>query len=247
MKKLTGIMVLAVALLVAFSAYVMSGEEKAADPAKQEATAAASETAKETTEKAPAKAEMQGNAEIPAETGATINQAAPQFSLTGADGKKYSLSDFAGKWVVLEWANFDCPFVKKHYGSKNMQSLQKAYTEKGVVWLTICSSAPEKQGNFTGEALMTKIKESGIGSTAYLPDADGRVGKMYGAKTTPHMFVINPKGVLVYAGAIDDKPSTKPEDIEGATNFVKAALESGMKNEVILVASTPSYGCSVKY
>lgn len=235
MKKLTGILILATALLIALSAYVISGEDKAKEPG----TASMDNSA--------AKVAVTGNAEIPAESGAALNQPAPNFTLTGADGKKYSLADFAGKWVVLEWVNFDCPFVKKHYGVKNMQNLQKSYAEKGVAWLTICSSAPEKQGHFAGEALTGLLKEAGLNSAAYLIDADGKVGKSYGAKTTPHMFVINPKGVLVYAGAIDDKPSTKPEDIDGATNYVKAALDAGMANEVILVSSTPPYGCSVKY
>ncbi|MGH8014687.1 MAG: thioredoxin family protein [Candidatus Zixiibacteriota bacterium] len=235
MKKLTGILILAAALLIAFTAYVLSGEEKAKDPAKGAMDKPA------VTEAVPA------NAEIPAETGAALNQAAPNFTLTGVDGKKYSLADFAGKWVVLEWANLECPFVKKHYGSKNMQTLQKTYTDKGVVWLTICSSAPEKQGFFQGETLAAKVKEAGLNSAAYLIDSDGKIGKSYGAKTTPHMFVINPKGVLVYAGAIDDKPSTNPEDIKGASNYVKGALDAGMAGEIILVSSTPSYGCSVKY
>jgi peroxiredoxin len=242
MKKLTGMLVLAVALLIAFSAYVMSGEEKVAEPNK-ETTDNATGTADNPMETAAVSAKV----DVVAEAASALNQPAPQFTLTGADGKKYSLADFAGKWVVLEWANFECPFVKKHYGSKNMQTLQKTYAEKGVVWLTICSSAPEKQGHFAGEALSQRIKEAGLNSTAYLIDSDGKVGKSFGAKTTPHMFVINPKGVLVYAGAIDDKPSTKPEDVEGATNYVKGALDAGMANEVILVSSTPSYGCSVKY
>ncbi len=235
MKKLTQVPALAAALLMALTALVLSGEEKSKEPAK------------ETTVSTAAPAVMPANTEIAAAPAATINQPAPNFTLTGADGKKYSLADFAGKWVVLEWANLDCPFVKKHYGSKNMQNLQKAYVAKNVVWLTICSSAPEKQGNYQGEALLGKIKEAGLNSTAYLTDAEGKVGKSYGAKTTPHMFVINPKGVLIYAGAIDDKPSTKLEDIEGANNYVKAALDAAMAGEVILVSSTPSYGCSVKY
>ncbi len=235
MKKLTQVLALAALLLIALTAWVLSGDKTAKDPAK------------ETEDKVTATAVMPAVAETPAVPAAAINKPAPDFALPGADGKKYSLSDFAGKWVVLEWANFDCPFVKKHYGSKNMQNLQKEFVGKNVAWLTICSSGSEKQGNYQGEALAGKIKEAGLNSTAYLIDADGAVGKSYGAKTTPHMFVINPKGDLVYAGAIDDKPSTKLEDVAGATNYVKAALDAGMKGEVILVSSTPSYGCSVKY
>lgn len=226
---------MAATLLIALAAYVLSEEEKAKETTEKATTAA---TTAATTVSTTAATEV---------TGAELNKPAPQFTLVGADGKKYSLADFAGKWVVLEWANFDCPFVKKHYGSKNMQNLQKTYAAKNVVWLTICSSAPEKQGYYQGEALAGKITEAGLNSTAYLVDVEGKVGKSYGAKTTPHMFVVNPKGVLVYAGAIDDRPSTKPEDIAGATNYVKAALDAAMAGEIILVSSTPSYGCTVKY
>ncbi|MCH7948068.1 MAG: hypothetical protein IIC66_09760 [candidate division Zixibacteria bacterium] len=128
-----------------------------------------------------------------------------------------------------------------------MQTLQQNYTKKEVVWLSICSSAPGKQGNFSGDELTAKIKEVSSSSTAYLIDGDGKVGHTYGAKTTPHMFIIDPKGVLVYAGAIDDKPSVKLEDVKGATNFVAAALDAGLAKKVIKVSSTVSYGCSVKY
>jgi len=178
---------------------------------------------------------------------AKIGQPAPNFKLSSATGKKYSLSDYKGQWVVLEWINLQCPFVLKHYNSKNMQTLQQNYTKKEVVWLSICSSAPGKQGNFSGEELTAQIKEVSSSSTAYLIDGDGKVGHSYGAKTTPHMFIINPKGVLVYAGAIDDKPSVKLEDVKGATNFVAAALDAGLAKKVIKVSSTVSYGCSVKY
>ena len=235
MKKLTQVLVLAAALLIALTALVISGEEKSKEAVKATDLGTA------------ATAVLPATAVIAATPVLEINKPAPNFTLAGADGKKYSLADFAGKWIVLEWANLDCPFVKKHYGSKNMQNLQKEFVGKNVVWLTICSSAPEKQGHYVGDALTSKIKEAGLNSTAFLSDADGTVGKSYGAKTTPHMFVVDPKGVLVYAGAIDDKPSTKPEDVAGANNYVRAALNAGMKGEVILVSSTPSYGCSVKY
>ena len=178
---------------------------------------------------------------------AKIGQPAPNFKLSSATGKEHSLSDYKGKWVVLEWINLQCPFVLKHYNSKNMQTLQQTYTKKEVVWLSICSSAPGKQGNFSGEELTAKIKEVSSNSTAYLIDGDGKVGHTYGAKTTPHMFIINPGGILVYAGAIDDKASTKIEDVKGAANFVSAALDAGLANKDIKVSSTVSYGCSVKY
>jgi peroxiredoxin len=185
-------------------------------------------------------------AAAPAAT-AEIGKAAPDFTLTGIDGKAYKLSDFKGKYVVLEWNNLDCPFVKKHYGSGNMQALQKKYTEKGVVWLTICSSAEGKQGYYEPAALQEKTKEQKLSSTAYLRDADGTVGRTYGAKTTPHMFIVNPEGMLIYAGAIDDKPSPDPNDIAKASNYVAACLDESMSGKAVATSSTTSYGCSVKY
>ncbi len=181
------------------------------------------------------------------DTGAAIEKKAPDFSLTGIDGKTYKLSDYAGKYVVLEWNNFDCPFVKKHYGSGNMQALQKKYVDKGVVWFTICSSAPGKQGYYETNPLKKMVAERKIASTAYLRDPDGTVGRLYGAKTTPNMFVINPEGVLIYAGAIDDKPSTNQADIKGATNYVASCLDAAMAGKAVPTSSTASYGCSVKY
>lgn len=189
----------------------------------------------------------EGTAETKSKVTAEIGKAAPNFKLTGSDGKEYSLADYKGKWVVLEWTNFLCPFVRKHYDSKNMQKLQLAYTKREVAWFSICSSAPGKQGFYSGEELTGKVKSEGSNATAYLVDADGTVGKTYGAKTTPHMFIINPRGVLVYAGAIDDKPSVRLADIEGAANFVTLALEAGLAKKEIVVSSTVSYGCSVKY
>ena len=182
-----------------------------------------------------------------AATTAAIDQQAPDFSLTGIDGKTYKLSDFKGKYVVLEWNNLDCPFVKKHYGSGNMQALQKKYTDKGVVWLTICSSAEGKQGFYQPAALQEMTKERKLSSTAYLRDADGTVGKEYGAKTTPNMFIVNPEGVLIYAGAIDDKPSPDPNDIPGATNYVAACLDASMAGKAVATKTTVPYGCGVKY
>lgn len=178
---------------------------------------------------------------------AAIDEKAPDFSLAGIDGKTYSLADYKGKYVVLEWNNFDCPFVKKFYGSGKMQSLQKEYTEKGVAWLTICSSAEGKQGYYDVETLTTMNADRKTSPTAYLRDADGTVGKMYGAKTTPHIFIINPDGVLIYAGAIDDKPGPDPATIESANNYVVTTLGNAMAGKPIAVKSTESYGCSVKY
>lgn len=178
---------------------------------------------------------------------AEVGKHAPNFSLTDANGKTHSLSDFKGKYVVLEWINFGCPFVVKHYKSGNMQNLQEKYTRKGVIWLTICSSAPGKQGYFEGDELRKQVKDHNSKATAYLVDASGEVGRMYNAKTTPNMYVINPEGMLVYAGAIDDKPSVKIEDVDGAMNYTAMALDQAMSGKKVEVAKTQPYGCSVKY
>jgi peroxiredoxin len=178
-----------------------------------------------------------------AETG----KPAPAFTLKDHTGKTHNLSDFKGKTVVLEWINFDCPFVKKFYGPGEMQKLQKEATDKGVVWLSICSSAPGKQGHFAGDALTARIEKEKWAGTGYLIDESGTVGKAYGARTTPHMFVINPEGVLVYAGGIDNKKSTKSEDIAGAENYVRKALDEVLAGKPVTTATSEPYGCSVKY
>lgn len=178
---------------------------------------------------------------------AIVGKPAPAVQLKDTDGKTVRLSEFKGKYVVLEWVNFQCPFVRKHYGSGNMQELQKTYTEKGVVWISICSSAPGKQGYVTGPEAETLIEERGAVPTRFLLDPKGVAGKAYGAKTTPHMFVIDPKGILIYNGAIDDKPSTSPDDVPTASNYVAAALLEAMAGESVEVAATQPYGCSVKY
>ncbi len=178
---------------------------------------------------------------------AKVGESAPGFTLVDSNGNEHSLSDFEGKYVVLEWINYDCPFVKKHYNSGNMQSLQKKYTEKDVVWLAVCSSVPGKQGNFSNEVINERSSEHGANFTAYLIDDTGSVGKSYGAKTTPHMYVINPEGTLIYAGGIDDKASTDVDDIETATNYVSAALDAAMNGEEVEVKVSQPYGCSVKY
>ncbi len=178
---------------------------------------------------------------------AKVGKTAPNFTLTDANGKTHELKDFRGKFVVLEWVNYDCPFVKKHYNSGNMQMLQKKYTEKDVVWLSINSSAPGKQGNFEPEEIQRRSREHGTAFSAYLMDADGKVGKTYGAKTTPHMFIIDPKGELVYAGGIDDIRSTNVDDIAKAHNYVAAALDQALAGQPITNSISKPYGCSVKY
>jgi len=173
--------------------------------------------------------------------------AAPDFSLTDSKGKTHTLAEYKGKHVVLEWFNPDCPFVKKHYGSGNMQKLQEEYTGKGVVWLTIDSNAPGMEGNLTPEQANAKMAEWKTKQTALLIDGEGKAGRSYGAKNTPQMFVISPDGKLVYSGAIDSKPSPKAEDIPSSTNYVKAALDESLAGKPVTTASTQPYGCSVKY
>lgn len=176
-----------------------------------------------------------------------VGQPAPDFTATDIHGQEFKLSDQKGKTVVLEWTNHECPFVKKHYGSGNMQTTQKTATDKGVVWVSIVSSAPGKQGNVTPEQAIEIEKEVGANATTRILDASGEIGMAYGAKTTPHMFVINPEGTLAYAGAIDDNPSPDPATIEGAHNYVLSAVESIAAGTEIATASTTPYGCGVKY
>ena len=178
---------------------------------------------------------------------AAIEKEAPDFSLTDSYGKVHALSEYKGSYVVLEWVNFECPFVKKHYNSGHMQMLQKKYTDKGVVWLTICSSAKGKQGNFSNDEINKRSKDHNASFTAYLIDDSGKVGKLFGAKTTPHMFIINPEGILIYAGGIDDKASTDLADIKTANNYVDEALTAAMNGKDFEHHVTKSYGCSVKY
>lgn len=178
---------------------------------------------------------------------AEVGQPAPDFSLTDSTGATHTLAEHKGKFVVLEWVNYDCPFVKKHYGAGNMQNLQKEFTGKGVVWFSINSSSPGKQGNFSAEEINQKMAERSAAPTAYLMDQTGKTGKEYGAKTTPHMFIVNPEGVLIYKGGIDDKLSTDPADIPGAKNYVSAALNEAMAGNAVTDASTDAYGCGVKY
>lgn len=176
-----------------------------------------------------------------------VGAAAPDISVTDSKGKTQSVSQYKGKTIVLEWFNPGCPFVVKHYGSGNMQKLQEEFTGKGVVWLTIDSSAPGEQGHLTAEQAEKQITEWKMKSSAFLLDPDGKAGHTYGAKNTPHMFVISPEGKVIYQGAIDSKPSSKPEDIASSTNYVKVALDESMAGKPVSNASTKPYGCSVKY
>ena len=186
-------------------------------------------------------------AQTPVFADGVVGKAAPAFTLTDTTGQKRSLSDFAGKTVVLEWLNHDCPFVRKHYGSGNMQALQAKETAAGVVWLSVVSSSAGKEGNYPPEKLNEMTAAKSAKPTAVLLDPDGTAGRAYGAKTTPHMFVIDGKGTLVYAGAIDDKSSTDPAEVKTARNYVAAALEELRAGKPVSVASTTAYGCGVKY
>jgi hypothetical protein len=178
----------------------------------------------------------------------TTNEAAPTFTAQSASGESVNLSDFAGKTVVLEWSNHECPFVEKFYEGGHMQAFQQQATEGGdVAWLRVVSSAEGKQGFVTAEDVLQQTSEQGYAATHTLLDPTGELGRLYGAKTTPHMFVINAEGVLVYQGAIDDKRSTNSADIEGATNYVMAALAALAQGELPEVQETQPYGCSVKY
>jgi glutathione peroxidase-family protein len=180
---------------------------------------------------------------LSAETG----KAAPNFSLVDSQGKTHNLSDYKGKTIVLEWINFECPFVRKHYDVKNMQSLQKKWGEKGVVWLVINSSNEGKQGHYVGDDLKKRIANEKGNQTAYLLDTNGKVGKQYGAKVTPHMYIINPAGTLVYQGAIDNNPSKDSADIPTSINYIDQGLTELMDAKPLSVSNTKAYGCSVKY
>lgn len=172
---------------------------------------------------------------------------APDFTLKDSFGKTHSLSEFKGKTVILEWTNHECPFVKKHYESNNMQQLQKKYTEKDVVWLSIISSAEGKQGSVSADKA-NQLTESRKASPSFvLFDADGKVGKTYNAKTTPHMYIINSDGKLIYKGGIDSIQSADKADIAKAVNYVDKALTEHLSGKAVTEANTVPYGCSIKY
>jgi peroxiredoxin len=177
----------------------------------------------------------------------TPGSQAPNFKGTDSNGVTHNLSQYRGKYVVLEWANKGCPYDQKHYLSGNMEALQKQWTDKGVVWLSVLSSAPGEQGNVSPEEENQYLKKMKAAPTAALLDADGTIGRLYQAKTTPHMFVIDPNGKLIYQGAIDDKATTDQADVKTAHNYLNEALNSAMAGKPVPVATTRPYGCSVKY
>jgi peroxiredoxin len=178
---------------------------------------------------------------------ARVGAPAPDFAVKDTTGTTRHLSEFKGKPVVLEWHNQSCPFVVKHYGSGNMQKLQKDLTAQGAVWLTIISSADGKQGHVTPAEADAYVKEQGAAPTAVLLDDAGTVGHLYGAKTTPHMYLVDAAGTLVYAGAIDDKATADAADVAGATNYVLAAYGDVKAGRPVAKSATAPYGCSVKY
>jgi len=183
----------------------------------------------------------------PAHAAPAVGQKAPDFVAVDTRGKQHQLSDFAGKYVVLEWTNPGCPFVRKHYGSGNMPATQKAATAKGVVWLAINSTERAASDYLQPAALDSWMKTQSAAPTAVLMDEDGTIGQAYGARTTPHIFIIDPKGTLVYAGGIDSIPSARPDDIKTATNYVNQALGEAFGGRPISAAATRPYGCSIKY
>jgi alkyl hydroperoxide reductase subunit AhpC len=178
---------------------------------------------------------------------AKIGEPAPEFTASASNGKTIHLSDYRGKYVVLEWHNNGCPYVGKHYKSGNMQRLQKEWTSKGVIWFTVLSSAPGKQGYATAAEENDYLEKMHAAPSAALLDPSGEIGHLYDAKTSPQMVVINPQGILIYSGAIDDKPTTDLEDVPPATNYVSLALQQAMAGQPVQTPTTRPYGCSVKY
>lgn len=176
-----------------------------------------------------------------------VGDQAPDFTGTDSHGQTHRLSDYRGKFVVLEWHNNGCPFTKKHYESGNMQKLQQEWTGKGVIWLTVISSSPGSQGYVTADQENEYLQKMHAVPTAAILDPKGDIGHLYGAKTTPHMFVIDPQGQIIYNGAIDDKATTDASDVNGANNYVSDALQEAMSGKAVAVATTRPYGCSVKY
>ena len=178
---------------------------------------------------------------------AAIGEVTPAWSSVDTAGKVEDISNYRGKFVVLEWTNPECPFVKKHYGSGNMQSVQKKATDLGAVWLSVDSSGPGKVGYMTTEQANNLRSEWKINSTATILDTEGKLGRIYSAHATPQVVIIDPKGVVIYNGAIDDKPTADPEDIRGAKNYVLTNLALAMAGKPLAVSSTRPYGCAIKY
>ena len=178
---------------------------------------------------------------------ARVGEAAPDFTATDSNGEVHKLSEYQGKYVVLEWTNRGCPYTQKHYSSGNMQRLQREWTGRGIIWLTVASSAPGKQGYVTASEENAYLKQANAAPTAVLLDPAGTLGHLYDAKTTPDIFIISPKGILIYSGAIDDRPSTDVADVNGAKNYVSLTLDEATSGKPVSNPTTRPYGCSVKY
>jgi hypothetical protein len=181
----------------------------------------------------------------------TVGAPAPAFTAVDTRGASHSLAGYAGKWVVLEWFNHGCPYTKKHYalvnGVGNSQAMQREYTKRGVIWLSVVSSGPGRQGYTSAKKAEEMARDKGAAPTAIIRDTAGVLGRLYGARNTPQYAIVDPQGVLRYAGAIDDRNSPSAKDIAGATNYVRAALDAGLAGQPIAVAQTQPYGCEVKY
>jgi peroxiredoxin len=217
-------------LLLFAAALVLSACSEPADAPAEAASAPAPTESAETARAAPTPGAM-----------------APDFTLVDTDGEEHTLSDLRGQTVVLEWLNYDCPYVGKHYGGGNMQALQEQAIADGVVWLSVVSSAPGEQGYFEPAEMNARTEEEGGRQSAVLLDPTGEVGRSYDAQTSPHMFVIDADGRVVYNGAIDDRPTTDLADLEGATNYVVPAIAAAQAGQPADPATTQPYGCSVKY
>jgi peroxiredoxin len=176
-----------------------------------------------------------------------VGERAPDFTATDSNGRVHKLSEYQDKFVVLEWTNRGCPYTQKHYNSGNMQRLQREWTSRGVIWLTVISSAPGKQGYVKAAEENAYVKQVNAAPTAVLLDPTGVLGHLYDAKTTPHMFIIDTKGILIYNGAIDDRPTTDLADVNGARNYLSLALEEATSGKAVSAPTTRPYGCSVKY
>jgi peroxiredoxin len=176
-----------------------------------------------------------------------VGDRAPDFTATDSNGRVHKLAEYQDKFVVLEWTNRGCPYTQKHYHSGNMQRLQREWTSRGVIWLTVISSAPGKQGYVKAAEENAYVKQVNAAPTAVLLDPTGVLGHLYDAKTTPHMFIIDPKGILIYNGAIDDRPTTDLADVNGARNYLSLALEEATAGKPVIIPATRPYGCSVKY
>ena len=182
-----------------------------------------------------------------AQGAAKVGQPAPAFQAVDADGKTRNLSEFTGKTVILEWTNHDCPYVRKHYNSATMQTLQKDMAKEGIVWLSVVSSPVGEQGYVDGTAAKDLTAKRDAAPAAVLLDPNSKVARAYGATTTPHMYIVDPKGTLAYMGAIDDKPSSNPASLNGAKSYVRQAVAELKAGKPVSEAATKSYGCAVKY